>query len=83
MKHLHPLFHPLFTSLCLVIIIGCSKYQVVSEIQPQLYHLHDPKKKDAEIIMTKDSLIIGKFYKLKDINIIDIPYYSRPKLKSR
>ena len=83
MKHLYPLFHPLLTPLCLVMIIGCSKYQVVSEVRLNLYHLHNPKTKDAEVILTKDTLEIGGFYKLKDINIISSPYYSKPTLKSR
>lgn len=65
------------------IIIGCSKYQVVSEVRLNLYHLHNPKTKNAEVILTKDTLEIGKFYKLKQINIIPSPYYKRPTLKSR
>ncbi len=83
MKHLYPLFHPLFSPLCLVMIIGCSKYQVVSEVRLNLYHLHNPKTKNAEVILTKDTLEIGKFYKLNQINIINSPYYSKPTLKSR
>jgi len=73
MKHLHPLFYPLFTPLCLVIIIGCSKYQVVQEVQLNLYHLHNPKKNKMEVILTQDSLVIGEWYRLKTINeyIID------------
>jgi len=73
MKHLHPLFYPLFTPLCLVMIIGCSKYQVVQEVQLNLYHLHNPKKNKMEMILTRDSLVIGDWYKLKRINeyIID------------
>lgn len=65
------------------ILFGCNKYQVVSEVQVNLYHLHNPKTKDAEVILTKDTLEIGKFYKLKNINIISSPYYGRPRLKSR
>ena len=42
------------------IIIGCAKYQVVSEVRLNLYHLHNPKTKDAEIVLTKDTLEIGK-----------------------
>jgi hypothetical protein len=48
-----------------------------------MYHLHNPKTKDAEVVLTKDSLVIGKFYRLKDINIIESPYYGKPRLKSR
>jgi hypothetical protein len=65
------------------IIIGCAKYQVVSEVRLNLYHLHNPKTKDAEIVLTKDTLEIGKYYRLKEINIISSPYYKRPRLKSR
>ena len=32
--------------------------------------------------MTNDSLIIGNYYKLKEINIIDSPYY-KPKSKNK
>ena len=73
MKHLHPLFHPLLTPLCLVVMVGCSKYQVVQEVKVNLYHLHNPKKHDSEIILTQDSLVVGKWYRLKSINeyIID------------
>ena len=73
MKHLHPLFHPLLTPLCLVVIMGCSKYQVVQEVKVNLYHLDNPKKHDSEIILTQDSLVVGKWYRLKSINeyIID------------
>ncbi len=65
------------------IIIGCAKYQVVSEVRLNLYHLHNPKTKNAEVILTKDTLEIGKFYRLNQINIIPSPYYKRPTLKSR
>ena len=76
-----------FMLWCLVMLIGiltsCNKYQVVSYIRGDLYHLHNPKTKDAEVIMTNDTLIIGNYYKLKDINIIDSPYYKRPRLIKR
>jgi hypothetical protein len=52
-----------------ITLLSCSKYQVVSKVRVDMYHLHNPKTKDAEIIVTKDSLIIGKLYKLKQINI--------------
>ena len=70
MKYLHPLFYPLF---CLVITIGCSKYQVVQKVQLNLYHLHNPKKHKMEMILTQDSLVIGEWYRLKNIKeyIID------------
>jgi hypothetical protein len=58
----------LYSLFFLIVAIGCSKYQVVSEIRPHIYHLHNPKTKDAEIVMTMDTLVVGKFYKLKKIN---------------
>ena len=56
----------------MILLSGCSKYQVVSEVRVNMYHLHNPKTKDAEVIITKDSLVIGKFYRLNSINKIDI-----------
>ena len=58
--------------ILLILLSGCSKYQVVSEVRVNMYHLHNPKTKDAEVIITKDSLVIGKFYRLNSINKIDI-----------
>jgi len=56
----------------LLFFCNCSKYQVVSLVRVNMYHLHNPKTKDAEIIITKDSLIIGKFYRLNQIKQIDL-----------
>jgi len=72
MKHLHPLFHPLLTPLCLVMIIGCSKYQVVQEVHLNLYHLHNPKRNKMEMVLTQDSLVVGKWYRLKSIKQYEI-----------
>jgi|TARA_R110002020_G_scaffold13311_3_gene48186 hypothetical protein len=47
-------------------LMGCAKYQVVSEVRVNLYHLHNPKK-GAEIILTTDTLEVGKWYKLNQI----------------
>jgi len=58
--------------IILVLISGCSKYQVVSEVRVNMYHLHNPRTKEIEIIITKDSLIIGKLYRLNSINQIEI-----------
>lgn len=65
------------------VISGCKKYQVVQEIKVNLYHLHNSKTKDAEVILTKDTLEVGKFYRLRDINIIESPYYKKPNLRNR
>jgi hypothetical protein len=59
--------------LILIALMSCSKYQVVQEVRVNMYHLHNPKTKDAEIIITKDTLEIGKFYRLRNINIIKLP----------
>ena len=55
----------------IILLFGCSKYQVVSEVRVNMYHLHNPKTKDAEVIITKDSLVVGKFYRLNSINKIE------------
>ena len=47
-------------------LIGCAKYQVVSEVRVNLYHLHNPKK-GAEVILTTDTLEVGKWYRLNQI----------------
>ena len=62
----------IFILLLLLFLIGCSKYQVVQELKVNLYHLHNPKKKKVEIILTKDKLEVGKWYHLKQIDIIEI-----------
>jgi len=62
----------LINLILLILLSGCSKYQVVSEVRVNMYHLHNPKTKDAEIIITKDSLVIGDYYRLNSINKIDI-----------
>ena len=50
---------------------NCAKYQVVSELDVHLYHMHNPKSGDIEVIITKDKLEVGSWYKLNRINIID------------
>ena len=58
--------------LLLLPLMGCSKYQVVQEVKVNLYHLHNPKTRDVEIIVTQDSLVVGHWYRLKQINIIEL-----------
>ena len=73
-------------NICLILlisIVGCSKFEVVSRLDVHMYHMQNPKTKQVEVILSKDTLEVGKFYNLKRINIIDSPYYSRPKLKNR
>lgn len=58
-----------FLIIPLIILMGCftSKYQVVDKLEPNLYHLHNPKTNDIEILSTKQKLIIGEWYNLKKI----------------
>lgn len=58
--------------LLILSIIKCSKYQVVSELDVHLYHLHNPKNKKVEIIITEQKLEVGKFYRLKSIKTINL-----------
>ena len=52
--------------------LGCSKYQVVSEVRVNLYHLHNPKTNDVEVILTEQDLKVGEWYKLNQIKTITI-----------
>lgn len=52
-------------------VVACSKYQVVQKIDVNLYHLHNPKTNEIEIVVTKQDLQIGKFYKLNQIDVIE------------
>ena len=61
----------------LITLISCNKYKVMSYLRGNLYHLHNAKTKNSEVIMSNDTLIIGNEYKLKDINIINSPYYKK------
>ncbi len=53
-------------------LLGCSKYQVVSEVRVNLYHLHNPKTNDVEVILTEQDLKVGEWYKLNQIKTITI-----------
>tara|TARA_Y100000310_G_C20512876_1_gene729744 strand:+ start:453 stop:665 length:213 start_codon:yes stop_codon:yes gene_type:complete len=55
----------------LLVMMGCTKYQVVQKVRVNLYHLHHPSK-GVEIILTHDELKIGGWYRLKQIETIDI-----------
>ena len=54
-----------------ILLCSCSKYQVVQEVRVNLYHMHHPSK-GVEIILTKDKLQIGNWYRLNKIETIDI-----------
>lgn len=58
----------LLLSICLV---SCKQYQVVQELNVNMYHMHNPKH-GVEVILTQDTLEVGKWYRLKRINTIDI-----------
>ena len=58
--------------LLLLPLMACSKYQVVQEVKVNLYHLQNPRTKDVKIVVTKDYLVIGDWYRLKQINIIEL-----------
>ena len=54
-----------------LLLTGCSaKYQVVQELDVNMYHMHSPKKRDVVIIFTTDKLELNGWYKLKQIDII-------------
>jgi hypothetical protein len=57
--------------LLLLFTMSCAKYQVVQEVQVNMYHMHNPKK-GVQIIITKDSLELGRWYHLHSIKTIDI-----------
>ena len=60
----------LITLLLLFCLTGCVKYQVIQKLDDNMYHLTSTKG-DVTIIITPDKLKINKFYKLKQINIIN------------
>ncbi|MBE18114.1 MAG: hypothetical protein CMH79_05060 [Nitrospinae bacterium] len=57
--------------LFLLLMSSCAKYQVVQEVKINMYHMHNPKK-GAEVILTKEVLEVGKWYRLKSIKQVDI-----------
>jgi len=54
-----------------LLLLGCKKYQVIQEVQVNMYHLHSPKH-GVEVIITKDTLELGKWYRLRKLNAINI-----------
>ena len=58
--------------LAAVCLYGCANYQVVQEVQLNMYHLENPKTKKIQVILTEEKLEIGKFYNPKRIRTIDI-----------
>tara|TARA_B100000575_G_scaffold282017_1_gene273224 strand:+ start:123 stop:347 length:225 start_codon:yes stop_codon:yes gene_type:complete len=67
-KRLLFLFVLIILTLFLVLNLPrCTKYQVIQELRPNMYHLYN-KKEGAVVILTKDSLEINKYYKLNQID---------------
>lgn len=58
--------------LILVMCNACKNYEVVSEIDIHLYHLQNPRNKKVEVVLTKEKLVVGKFYRLKSIKQYDL-----------
>lgn len=58
--------------LLIISLVSCKQYQVVQELNVNMYHMYHPKH-GVEIILTKDTLVVGKWYKLKRLNTIEIP----------
>lgn len=52
-------------------LVSCKQYQVVQEVQVNMYHMHHPKH-GVEIILTKDTLKIGEWYNIKRLNTIEL-----------
>tara|TARA_R110000765_G_scaffold116430_1_gene209578 strand:+ start:616 stop:864 length:249 start_codon:yes stop_codon:yes gene_type:complete len=53
-------------------LTGCVKYQVVSEIRTNLYHLHSPKHGRTEIILTDQKLEVGEWYRINQIDVVTV-----------
>ena len=56
--------------LIVLLISSCKSYQVVQEVNVNMYHLQNPRNGDVQVILTKDKLKVGEFYRLNDIDII-------------
>lgn len=52
-------------------LVSCKQYQVVQEVRVNMYHMHNPKH-GVEIILTKDTLEVGKWYNLRKLNTIEL-----------
>ena len=62
-----------FNFLIIFLVLGgCSRYQVVSEVDLHMYHMHNPKSNKVEVILTKEKLEVGKFYRLKSIKQVKV-----------
>ena len=60
--------------LFMFVSCACTRYQVVQEVRVNMYHMYHPKK-GVEIILTQDTLEIGKWYRLKGVKQYDIEVY--------
>ena len=70
MKKINLILLFLLTMFIVASLPGCIKYRVVQELDTNMYHLYN-EKEGAVVVITPDKLEINKFYKLKQINIIN------------
>jgi len=66
--------------LLILIISSCTKYQVVSEVRVNCYHLHSPKH-GAEIILTNQNLEVGEWYRLNQLDVVTVNENDSPKMR--
>lgn len=67
-KYLVKKYFDIFFLLTLCILAGCAtKYQVVSDMGNNRYHMHNIKKNEVEVITTEKKLEVGKWYNLKSL----------------
>lgn len=72
MKRWRKFFYWVVKGCCCMFLVGCSRYQVVSEVDLHMYHMHNPKNNKVEVILTKEKLEIGKYYRLKSIKQVKV-----------
>ncbi len=66
--------------LIILLASSCAKYQVVSEVRINCYHLHSPKY-GTEIILTSQDLEVGEWYRLNQLDVVTVNEDDSPKMK--
>ena len=66
--------------LIILLASSCAKYQVVSEVRINCYHLHSPKY-GTEIILTNQDLEVGEWYRLNQLDVVTVNEDDSPKMK--
>ena len=66
--------------LIILLASSCAKYQVVSEIRINCYHLHSPKY-GTEIILTNQDLEVGGWYRLNRLDVTTVNEIKPTKLR--